>query len=194
MARGDEHALDIHLHDPAPLLQSHLGHSAGTADPDIVVEAVEPAELRERALDHCARLLLVSDIGDERSGSATLFRDHRHSAFGALAVEIDDEDFCAGACQQDRRRAAVADPVVRRSAAGDDRHLAGEPEIVALAWLRHPRSPLFTFTRQAIWAWSPEAGVRRATSPSGVAALLAPQAELLLHRAVGVAEEHRLVL
>ena len=133
IARGHKHAVDIDLHDPAPLLRRHLSHPARTTDPDIVVEAVEPAEPRERLGHHRVCLPLVSDIGDEGGGGPTFRLDHRHGAFGALAVEIDDKDFGPGACKQDRCSPPVADAVIRRSAAGDDRHLAGKAEIVVLA-------------------------------------------------------------
>src|SRR6267142_1248258 len=100
MARRHEHAVDIDLHDPAPVLRSHVDDTAATTYSDIVVEAIEPAELRECGVDH-------------------------HPG--------------AGAGQQDGRRAAIADAVIRRSAPGDDRYLAFEAEAVcALPSLRHP--------------------------------------------------------
>jgi len=62
--------------------------------------------------------------------------------------DIDDQHSHPGARQQDRGGTAIADAVIGRAAAGDDRHLAGEAEIVgrglgvahkiiSLAWVRH---------------------------------------------------------
>src|SRR5712671_6533789 len=147
MARRHEHAVDIDLHDPAPVLRSHVDDTAATTYSDIVVEAIEPAELRECGVDHRAGLWLVRDIGNKGSRSAALRRDHRHGALGPLLIEIDDQHPGAGAGQQDGRRAAIADAVIRRPAPGDDRHLAFEAErAIALRSVRHPRCPSRTFT------------------------------------------------
>ena len=131
MPRGHEHAVDIDLHDPAPILRGHIDDAAAAADADIVVEAIEPAEPRDRRVDHGAGLLFVGDVRDEGSGRAALRLNHRDGALGALAIEIDDENLRAGPGEQDRRRAAIADAVIRRTATGDDRHLAGQAELVS---------------------------------------------------------------
>src|SRR5207248_559427 len=49
-----------------------------------------------------------------------------------FADDIDDEHLGAGPRQEDRGGAPIADAVIRRPAAGDDRDLAGEPEIVGM--------------------------------------------------------------
>src|ERR1700736_2244144 len=49
--------------------------AAATAYSDIVVEAIEPAELGERGIDHRAGLWLVRDIGNKGGRSAALLRD-----------------------------------------------------------------------------------------------------------------------
>ena len=115
--------------------------AAAPADADIVVEAVEPAELRDRGVDHRAGLLFVGDVGDEGAAVPPSACDHRDGALGPLAIEIDDEHLGAGAGEQDRRRTAIADAVIRRPATGDDRHLAGEAEPSRRSLLRHRPSP-----------------------------------------------------
>src|SRR5206468_2354288 len=49
---------------------------------------------------------------------------------GRLRDDIDDEHLGAGAGQEDRRSAAIADPVIGSAAAGHDRDLAVEAEFV----------------------------------------------------------------
>jgi hypothetical protein len=141
MPRGHEHAIYVDLHDPAPVLRGHLDDAAAPADPDIVVEAVEPAELPDRGADHGAGLLFVGHIGNERRGRAALRLNHRDGALGSIAIEIDNENLGAGAGKQDRRSTAVADAVICRTAAGDDCDFAGEAQIVALTDVRHLRPP-----------------------------------------------------
>ena len=52
-----------------------------------------------------------------RRGRAAFGRDHLDGAFGELEVAVGDQHLGAGARQQDRRRAAVADAVTCRAAA-----------------------------------------------------------------------------
>jgi hypothetical protein len=140
--RGHEHAVDIDLHDPAPVLRRHVEDAAAPADSDIVVEAVEPAELLERSIDHGAGLLFVGNVRHEGSGRAPLLPDHRDGAFGSLLIEIDHENLGPGPGEQDRCRAAIPDAVIRRPAASDDRDLACEAErILPLRSIRHPVPP-----------------------------------------------------
>ena len=129
-ARNEEHAVDIDLHDPAPIGDRGIDDAAAPADPDIVVEQVEPAEPGERLVDQRAALHLVDHVGDERRGGAALLGDHRHGLRGGLGHDIDDQHAGAGARQQHRRGAAIADAVIGRAAAGDDRHLARKAEII----------------------------------------------------------------
>ena len=166
MPRGHEHAVDIDLHDPSPILRGHFDDAAASADADIVVEAIESAEPGDRLGDHRARLLFVGDVRDEGSGRAALRLNHRDGALGAIAVEVDDENLGAGPGQQDRRRAAIPDAVIRRTATGDDRHLAGQAEIVALDRARHSHSlPKLTLTHQAP---EPVLGPRSARTRGGL--------------------------
>jgi hypothetical protein len=81
-------------------------------------------------VDDRATLRLVGDVGDERRGDPAFLRDHRHGLFGRLADHIDDQHLGAGARQQHRRGAAVADAGIGGAAAGHDRCLAVEPEFV----------------------------------------------------------------
>src|SRR5215472_9951061 len=181
MARGNEHAVDIDPHDLPPLLRSDLGDAAGTADADIVVETIEAPESRDRRVDHRACLLLIGNIGDKGGGGAAIVRDHRYGPFGPRAIEIDDEDLRTGAREQDRRCTAIANPVIGCAASGDDRYLSVEPECVPVCSVGHRRP-----------SGTPVARVPRLKS--GVAALLAPEPQLLLYRPIGIAEQHRLVL
>src|SRR5262249_8404964 len=91
-----------------------------------------------------AALRLVADIRDERRRLATLFVDHRDGLLGGFAGNVDDEDPDAGPPQSQCGGAAIADAVIGGAAAGDDRDLADEVEIVGrrlqiahriLAWL-----------------------------------------------------------
>jgi len=91
VARSQEHAVDIDLHDPAPVLGSHVYDAAAAADPDIIVEAIEPAEPLQRRGDHGASLPLVGDVGDKGGGGSAFGCDHRERPLGPLALDIDDQ-------------------------------------------------------------------------------------------------------
>jgi hypothetical protein len=169
VARYEEHAVDIDPHDPPPILDRRVDDAAARPDPDIVVEQIEPAEAFQGVVDQRAALRLVADIGDERLGFATLLLDHRDGLLGRLAQEVDDEDPRAGPRQQDCRRASIADPVIGRAAAGDDRHLAAEAKIVRRGLrLAHAAPPVATHDtgRRNIAPRSPAANLRlEATNP-----------------------------
>jgi hypothetical protein len=61
-----------------------------------------------------------------RDGDTALGLDHLHRLLGRLAIDIDNQHLGARASQQHCRRPAIADAVIGRPAAGDDRRLAGE--------------------------------------------------------------------
>ena len=95
-------------------------------------------------------MLFIGDVRDKPSGRAALLPDHRYGAFGSLMIEIDNEDLGARPGEQDRRRAAIADAVIRRTAPRDDRDFSGEAEpVLPLRSVRHPQSfPKLTLTTQ----------------------------------------------
>jgi len=107
-----------------------IDDGAASADPDIVVQEVEPAEPGECGIDDRAALRLVGHVGDERHGDAALSCDHRDGLVGGLGHDVDDQHASSGARQEDRRGAAIADAVIGRAAAGDDRRLAGQTQII----------------------------------------------------------------
>ena len=90
---------------------------------------------------HCAELGNVVGGG---GGVAAFGRDHRHGAFGERQIAVDDQHIGAGAGQQDCRRAAVADAVTLRPAAGDDRHLSDQAPFLVRC---HRIQPLSLFRR-----------------------------------------------
>src|SRR5229473_6883148 len=61
-----------------------IDDGAASADPDIVVQEVEPAEPGECGIDDRAALRLVGHVGDERHGDAALSCDHRDGLVGGL--------------------------------------------------------------------------------------------------------------
>src|SRR5262249_60640727 len=75
-SRSHEHAVDVDLHDAAPVLRGHLDDAATAADADIVVEAIEPAELVDGGIDHCSGLALLGDVGNKGGGGSALVRNH----------------------------------------------------------------------------------------------------------------------
>ena len=127
--REQEHALDIDLHDLAILLRLLVDHAAAAADADIVVEEIEPAELIDGGVDQLPAIVLVGDVAGDRGRRAAFVPDHLDGAFGELEIAVGDHHFRAGPRQQDRRRAAIADAVACRAAAGDQRDLAGEASV-----------------------------------------------------------------
>ena len=133
-----EHRLDVDLHHPAIFLGLLVDDAAAAADADIVVEEVEPAPAVDRRIDQPLALGLLGDVAGMRRGRAALGLDHLHRALGELEVEIGHQHLGAGARQQDRRGAAVADAVARRAAARDDRDLAGQAGVVLRSLHRIP--------------------------------------------------------
>ena len=136
-----EHGLDVDLHDPAVFLGLLVDHAAAAADADIVVEEIEPAPAVDRGVDQPLAIGFLGDVAGMRGGCAALGLDHLDRAFGELEVEVGHQHFCAGARQQDRRSAAVADAVARRAAARHDRDLAGQAGVVLRALHRSPSPP-----------------------------------------------------
>jgi hypothetical protein len=130
VARGQVHRLHIDLHEPAPGRWIRLEHAATRVDPDIVVEKIELPETLHGRGDHRLGLNLLGNIGGKGRGIAALLRDHRDRALGELDLAIHHQDAGAGARQQDRRRAPIADAVTRGAAAGHDGDLPGEARLV----------------------------------------------------------------
>jgi len=60
---------------------------------------------------------------------------------GCFALNIDDQHFGARPREQNCCRPAIADPVIGRTAAGDDCHFAVEAEIVVPPLLGHRYPP-----------------------------------------------------
>ena len=73
---------------------------------------------------------LIGDVAGDRRRGAAFVCDHLDGALGELELAVGDHHFGAGARQQDRRRAAVADALASRAAAGDQRDLAGEAFVI----------------------------------------------------------------
>ena len=117
MLGEQEHRLDVDLHHAAVFLGLLVDHAAAAADADIVVEEVEPAPAIDRGVDQPLAVGLLGHVAGMRGGMAALGLDHLDGAFGELHVEVGHQHLGAGARQQDRRGAAVADAVAGRAAA-----------------------------------------------------------------------------
>jgi hypothetical protein len=65
--------------------------------------------------------------------------NHLDRLIGRFALDVDNHYLGPGPRQQHRRRAAIADAIIRRAATGDDRHFPGKAEIVFRARVAHVR-------------------------------------------------------
>ena len=84
----------------------------------------------DRGVDQPLALGFLGDVAGMRRRHAALGLDHLDRALCELQVEVGHQHLDAGACQQDRRRPAVADAVAYGAAAGNDRDLAGQAGVV----------------------------------------------------------------
>ena len=129
---AQEHALGVHGHDLAPLLDRgglDVGHDD---DARVVHEHVEPAEARERRLDHLAPALLVAHVVAHEDRVAA-------DRLGRLAAErlvhVGEHD--ARALAREHLRAAAPDA---RRGARHDRHLVFDASRHDLPPTRRARS------------------------------------------------------
>ena len=130
MLGGQEHGLDVDLHDATPVLLGLVEDGSPAADPDVVVEEVETAEAIEGGLDHPRAILGAGDIRLEREALAPLLLDHASRLLGEvdLAIHHDDPRACPG--QQDGGRAAVADARARRSRTRHDGDFPAQSPVI----------------------------------------------------------------
>lgn len=117
MLGEQEHRLDIHLHHPPVVLGLLVDHAGAASDADVVVEEIEPAPAIDRGIDQPFAFGFLGDVAGMCRGRTAFGLDHLCRALGELQVEIGHQHFCAGARQQDRGRAAVADAVACGTAA-----------------------------------------------------------------------------
>ena len=136
-----EHRLDVDLHDAAVFVGLLVDHAAAAADADIVVEEVEPAPVIDRGIDQPLAVGFLGGVAGLGDGGAALGLDHLDGALGQLQVEVRHHDLGAGARQQDRGGAAVADAVAVGAAARHDRHLARQAESRPHGSLMHSCHP-----------------------------------------------------
>ncbi len=128
--RGRKHGLDVDLHDAPVFLGLLVDHAAAAADADVVVEEIEPAPVIDGGVDQPLALRFLGDVAGMGDGMAALGLDHLDRALGELQIEIGHHHPGAGASEQDRRGAAVADAVILGAAARHDGDLVLETQIV----------------------------------------------------------------
>jgi hypothetical protein len=103
------------------------GRVAG-ADPDVVVEDVDPAERVASGSHQCAGRVVATDVAHEHVTAIALGRDRVVRVAHRDLVAVDQQHLGALARERDRSRPAVADRHARRlPGADDDRGPALQP-------------------------------------------------------------------
>ena len=139
-----EHALDVDLHHVPVLFRRLVDDAPTAADADIVVEKIQPPPAIDAGLDQRLAVGLAGDVAADRRRRAAFHGDHLHRAFGERYVAIRHQHLGTLACQQNGCGPAVADAVACRTAAADNRNLAGQTGIVL--WSSHRFFPVCRLT------------------------------------------------
>ena len=69
---AEEHALDVHLEHPVPILFGQVGKQLLLGDPRVVDQDVYRPERRFHLLEHGFHLVLLGDIGPHSQGRIAL--------------------------------------------------------------------------------------------------------------------------
>ena len=126
VARGRERALQVHLDHGIPLALVHVGEHAVAQDAGVVDEDVEPAEMRDRRVDHRLGALPAADVlavGDRLAAGLLDRGDDLAGGRGVLARAVhpgaDVVDHHLGAVRRQQQGMLAADAASRTR---DDRN------------------------------------------------------------------------